>query len=128
MIAFIRRHADPWTAQVAEASAPFTDWRLRDTDVLLQGHDYVDLGGVLVIGSRFKEGPPYVTKFEAAGTCLYRWDDGQFERFAVLPSGGDTSYPGFAWSDDGGLLMSYDSSHEGQARIYLAEVDVRGVG
>jgi hypothetical protein len=39
----------------------------------------------------------------------------------TLPSGGDTSYPGLAWHD-GLLWMSYYSSHEGKAAIYLAKV------
>jgi hypothetical protein len=39
----------------------------------------------------------------------------------VLPSGGDNSYPGMAWHD-GTLWLSYYSSHEGKASIYLAEI------
>jgi hypothetical protein len=38
-----------------------------------------------------------------------------------LPSGGDTSYPGLVWQDDH-LWVSYYSSHEGKAKIYLAKV------
>jgi len=39
-----------------------------------------------------------------------------------LPSGGDTSYPGLVWH--GGLLwVSYYSSHEGRASIYLARCE-----
>ncbi|HSA28538.1 MAG TPA: sialidase family protein [Phycisphaerae bacterium] len=38
-----------------------------------------------------------------------------------LPSGGDTSYPGLVWRDDI-LWVSYYSSHEGKASIYLAKV------
>ncbi len=36
--------------------------------------------------------------------------------------GGDTSYPGLVWHDDR-LWISYYSSHEGNARIYLAQLD-----
>jgi hypothetical protein len=38
-----------------------------------------------------------------------------------LPSGGDTSYPGLVWHDDF-LWVSYYSSHEGKAKIYLAKL------
>jgi hypothetical protein len=40
-----------------------------------------------------------------------------------LPSGGDTSYPGLVWHDDR-LWVSYYSSHEGKASIYLANVKI----
>ena len=39
----------------------------------------------------------------------------------VLPSGGDTSYPGLVWHDDL-LWVSYYSSHEDHTSIYLARV------
>src|SRR5262249_6659452 len=39
----------------------------------------------------------------------------------TLPSGGDTSYAGLVWHDDL-LWVSYYSSHEGRAPIYLAKV------
>ena len=46
---------------------------------------------------------------------------GRLEEFLTLPSGGDTSYAGLAWHD-GRLWVSYYSSHEGKASIYLAQV------
>ncbi|MCF6285976.1 MAG: exo-alpha-sialidase, partial [Candidatus Hydrogenedentes bacterium] len=39
----------------------------------------------------------------------------------TLPSGGDTSYPGFVWHDDV-LWMTYYSSHEEKTSIYLAKI------
>jgi len=38
-----------------------------------------------------------------------------------LPSGGDNSYPGMVFHE-GILLVSYYSSHEGKASIYLARL------
>ncbi len=43
-----------------------------------------------------------------------------FTETLVLPSGGDTSYAGLALHD-GRLWVSYYSSHEGKAAIYLAQ-------
>jgi hypothetical protein len=41
-----------------------------------------------------------------------------------LPSGGDSSYPGFVWHDN--LLWTiYYSSHEGKTSIYLAKIKVQ---
>lgn len=40
----------------------------------------------------------------------------------VLPSAGDTSYPGLVRSG-GELLVSYYSSHEGRTAVYLATLE-----
>jgi hypothetical protein len=50
-------------------------------------------------------------------------DRGRIEPFVQFVSGGDTSYPGLVWHD-GELWVSYYSSHEGKAAIYLARVQV----
>lgn len=53
-------------------------------------------------------------------------DGGWSESAALAPavavtSGGDTGYPGLVWHD-GLLWVSYYSSHEGKANIYLARI------
>ena len=47
--------------------------------------------------------------------------DGRFERLYEVPSGGDTSYPGFVIHEKQ-LWMTYYPSHEGKTQIYLAKV------
>ena len=47
--------------------------------------------------------------------------DGGLFRLLTLPSGGDCGYAGMVWHD-GVLWMTYYSSHEGKAKIYLAKV------
>ena len=41
-----------------------------------------------------------------------------------LPSGGDCSYPGMVFHD-GTLYVTYYSSHEGKASIYVSEVKIQ---
>jgi hypothetical protein len=120
LLAFIRWQEEPCHARIAEAERPFTDWRTRPAGIMLQGQDCVSVGDALLVGSRAREG-------EETRTALYRYADGCFEPYAVLPSGGDTSYPAFAWQQESRLLMSYYSSHDGPSSIYLAEVDVSGL-
>ena len=56
------------------------------------------------------------------GTVLLLMDDlGNFRRIYELPSGGDTSYPGFVVHDNQ-LWISYYSSHEGKSSIYLSKI------
>jgi hypothetical protein len=57
----------------------------------------------------------------SSATVLARMTRDRYEPVLRLPSGGDCSYPGMAWHDDL-LWMSYYSSHEGKACIYLARI------
>ena len=55
-------------------------------------------------------------------TVLLRVDEtGAFRRLLELPSGGDTSYPGFLLQNRT-LWISYYSSHQGKTSIYLARL------
>ena len=50
----------------------------------------------------------------------------QLKRKLLLPSAGDSSYPGLVLSEDK-LLVSYYSSHkDGKSNIYLAQISVNG--
>jgi len=49
---------------------------------------------------------------------------GKVKKTVLLPSGGDTSYPGMLISKKD-LLVSYYSSHEGKSRIYLARIKMK---
>ncbi|MBP61878.1 MAG: hypothetical protein CMJ62_10190 [Planctomycetaceae bacterium] len=51
-------------------------------------------------------------------------DDPKMHRILKLPSGGDCSYPGLVWHDNL-LYVSYYSSHQGKASIYLAKVKLK---
>ena len=55
-----------------------------------------------------------------ATTVLAQMTATNLEPVITLPSGGDTSYPGFLWHDSM-LWMTYYSSHEGKTDIYLAK-------
>ena len=58
-----------------------------------------------------------------AKTVLARFGRDKYEPALTLPSGGDNSYAGLVWHD-GLLWMSYYSSHEGKASIYVAQVRI----
>ena len=53
--------------------------------------------------------------------CWVDVEAGTLAEFLRLPSGGDTSYAGTLWHD-GLVWISYYSSHDGKACIYLAKV------
>ena len=80
----------------------------------------------------------YYVAFREAGSHIFEADgsargqirilesrDGRFEQIAVLPSGGDTSYPGFLVVGEE-LWVSYYSSHATpKAAVYLARIPLK---
>jgi len=86
--------------------------------VQIGGPDFIMLDRETIIaGSRkYLGGTKYQTML------LKGTPEGNFSEVMVLPSGGDTSYPGFIVVGDQ-LWMVYYSSHEtGKAAIYLAKL------
>ncbi len=100
----------------AVSSPPYTEWNWKSVNYRLGGPDFCVLSNEQIL----------------AGTRLYDEDghkvalllgnaNGIFTLIHRFPSGGDCSYPGFVQEEDR-ILMSYYSSHEGKASIYLAEI------
>ena len=80
---------------------------LEKNGVPLGGPDFISLGkGVLVAGSRSYYVPSHHKTVLFTGN-----EEGDLQESYVLPSGGDTSYPGFLVEGDQ-LWVSYYSSHE----------------
>lgn len=116
--AYILIRCDPDPAFLATAQPPYTDWTIKQSDTRVGGPAItVTPDGRLLGGGRLYEPKPRTSLF---------WidrDSAKISECLPLPSGGDTSYPGFVW-ENGVLNMSFYSSHEGNARIYLARVNV----
>jgi len=118
MIAMIRRDAKSGDSMgyLGTAKPPYTEWDLKASNKRFGGPNFVQLpGGKWLAGSRGHE--------KAVSTQLWWLDPKSAEvtEIVTLPSGGDTSYPGFFVDEQNGrVLMSYYSSHEGKSAIYLA--------
>jgi hypothetical protein len=100
---------------------PYTQWEINDVGFSqLGGPNFIILpNGRMWGGSRNTKEP--------RRTVLARMTRNSYEIMLELPSGGDTSYPGFVWHE-GLLWMSYYSSHEGKASIYLAKIKLPDSG
>ena len=120
MRALIRREGGDGRAWFGVAAPPFDEWKFTPLPESLGGPDFISMGGGRwLVGGRRRGG-------DGARTVLGIWDEGEdggWTDVAVLPSGGDTSYPGFVRRDDE-ILVSYYSSHEGRASIHLARLEV----
>ena len=105
-------------AQFGKASPPYTDWEWQVMNASVGGPEMIRLpDGRLLGGGRLYDG--------GARTSLF-WIDpetAELTEALQLPSGGDTSYPGFVMHD-GLLYVSYYSTHEGKSSIYLAKVRI----
>ena len=116
MIALVRREAGDRSAVIGTSNPPYSEWTWHDLGERLGGPNLLRLptGAWLVGGRHYLD--------DGAKTGLGRvTTDGEFEWLVDLPSGGDTSYPGLMLDGDE-LLVSYYSSHEGKAAIYLARI------
>jgi hypothetical protein len=117
MVALVRRDGAGEGAVIGRSRPPYREWAWKETNHRVGGPNFLRLpDGTLWAGGRAYPG--------GAKTVLARMTaDGGYEPTLTFPSGGDTSYPGLVWHD-GLLWMSYYSSHEGKAAIYIARVRV----
>jgi hypothetical protein len=114
-----RRDGKGDKAYLGSAKPPFDDWEWRELDRYLGGPNFVQLpSGQWIAAGR-------IITDDGPRTMVLHLDPmhARLTPLLSLPSGGDTSYPGLIWHDDL-LWVSYYSSHEGQACIYLAKVRV----
>ena len=109
-------------AQVCRSQPPYRQWQRKRLDSNIGGPMLARWGDRYIVGGRDNRDP------DRPVTALYWLMNDNLVEAAVLPSGGDNSYPGFVELDSETALLSYYSSHEGTgaslspSAIYLAEL------
>ncbi|MGB7158813.1 MAG: hypothetical protein WBD40_12145 [Tepidisphaeraceae bacterium] len=108
---------DPDVACIGSARPPYTQWTWKPSALRVGGPELMRTpDGRLLGGGRLWVPKPRMSLFWVEP------ETGTITECLTLPSGGDTSYPGFVWHDDV-LHLSYYSSHEGgKSSIYFARV------
>jgi hypothetical protein len=112
------------TAQLLRSQPPYAEWRRTDLGRYVGGPLLTRWGDRYLVGGRNLEDP------QRPATALYWLDGDALRPCAELPSGGDTSYPGFVALDADQGLVSWYSSHEVDERgrpltaIYLADLAI----
>jgi len=114
MFVLIRRELDDKMGVLAKSSFPYTNWEFDKLTYRLGGPNFIFYGDKIIVGTRIMESEVYTG-------ILIGDTSGNLRKILALPSGGDTSYPGFVLEKDK-LLVSYYSSHEGKSAIYMAVV------
>lgn len=118
MAIMVRRDAGDCLGYWGTSHAPYTEWEWKKMEFRVGGPDFIVLNdGTVIAGSRNHYIP------SSPKTTLYTGNsEGKFKETLVLPSGGDTSYPGIIKVGDE-LWVSYYSTHEtGNASVYLAKI------
>jgi hypothetical protein len=112
-------------ASLCRADPPYQQWSCTVLDRQVGGPLLARWGDAWFAGGR---------RYDTDGgkvTALYWLEGGLLREAAVLPSGGDNSYPGFLQTGNRSALLSYYSSHEAgsdgspPANIYLARLKLR---
>ena len=110
-------------AEILRSSPPWTDWKRTDLPFRIGGPLLVKWNDYWVVGGR-----KYAA--EGARTAMYWLVGDELRQFAELPSGGDTSYPGFLQLSSRQAFMTWYSSHEKDERgqsitaIYGANLEI----
>ncbi len=117
-IALVRREAGAGKAWIGRSLPPYRSWSWRECGERLGGPNFIALpGGDLIAATRiWKRGKPVAAVCAMTASSL--------TPILELPSGGDCGYPGMVYRR-GILWVSYYSSHEGKAKIYLARVALK---
>ncbi|MCX6854148.1 MAG: exo-alpha-sialidase [Verrucomicrobia bacterium] len=115
-LALVRREGGDKRGAIGTAVAPYREWKWTLLPGVVQGQNFIELpDGQLIAASRG------LGKTPGAHTLLYKMTPSSLEPILELPSGGDCSYPGLLYHENH-LWVSYYSSHEGKASIYIAKV------
>ncbi|MBL8239304.1 MAG: exo-alpha-sialidase [Bryobacterales bacterium] len=122
MVALTRRTWDDGNiAWIGTAKPPYKEWTWNPSGHFIGGPNFTVLpSGLLAAGGRIYEGGDRAKPHTELGELTPTG----FTPKLRLPSGGDSSYPGFVWHDN--LLWTlYYSSHEGKTSLYLAKIKVQ---
>ncbi len=112
----LRRDGESATGMLGTSTAPYTTWHWRELGCRLGGPHWIHLPD-----DRYVAAVRLYDDNVRTALCWVDLNKAEVHEFLTLPSSGDTSYAGLVWHEDD-LWVSYYSSHEGKASIYLAQV------
>ncbi|HET7838861.1 MAG TPA: sialidase family protein [Rectinemataceae bacterium] len=114
-VALVRRETGRARAWIGTSEPPYLDWTWSESAERVGGPNFLILpdGRMWAATRIWRRGRPLV--------ALCGMTEDSLVPVLVLPSGGDCGYPGMVLHR-GHIWLSYYSSHEGKAKIYLAKI------
>ena len=122
MLALVRRDKKfDKNAWLGTSRFPYSDWNWKPLNHAIGGPNFILLPDESIwVAGRLIFTTPYA---ELEKTFAGYIEQDRVTPLLLLPSGGDCSYPGMVYHE-GNIWLSYYSSHEGKASIYLARVAI----
>jgi hypothetical protein len=114
LIAVVRDERTPGESHLGIAKKPFTNWQWQTMPFFLRGPKLA-----LLPDGRIFLAAASMGYYEKMYYAILNPNTFSVEDIKALPSAGDTGYPGVV-IEGNSVLMSYYSSHEGNARVYIA--------
>ncbi len=114
----LRRDKGSCSALLGSSRPPYTEWKWGDLGIRVGGPKMIPFGE-----ERFLAAVRLYDENQRTSLCWINPQKIELTEALELPSGGDTSYAGLVMHDEL-LWISYYSSHEGKAAIYLAKVKI----
>jgi len=118
------RRGGPYPARLLRSKPPYQEWVHKDFPFFIGGPLIKKWGDYHIVGGRRNSR-------DGKKTGLWWLVGDELQTIAILPSGGDNSYPGFAAIDDQHGLVCWYSSHETDddgetiTAIYVADLKVK---
>jgi hypothetical protein len=115
MMVVIRRETDPKSLYLGTSAFPYTDWKFKEIYTFGGGPNLIMLpdSSIFFTHRSFTQG--------SGRLCLSKITNGNIEELILFNTNGDNGYAGMYWHEDA-LWMSFYSSHEGKAKIYITRV------
>ncbi|MCC6127055.1 MAG: exo-alpha-sialidase [Pirellulales bacterium] len=124
LLALARTASSENPTLIGRSAAPYDRWQWSAAGPAAQGPNFMILpDGPMLYAGRDYPGKNSKPSVATAKTVVGVMTTERCIPKLTLPSGGDTSYPGMVWHDNM-LWLSYYSSHEGKAAIYLAKIRI----
>jgi hypothetical protein len=121
-LCLLRREGTAPGAELGKSRVPYRGWTWTDLKTAVAGPSLIRLPDErIVMAARI------IDTSVRTSLCWLDTEQETLTEFLTLPSGGDSGYPGLVFHE-GLLWVSYYSSHEGRAMIYLAKVKLPPVG
>ena len=117
LLCLLRRDGEHNHAQLGLSAPPYIEWRWQDLGCRIGGPVILPLRDGRLLAALRLHDP------ERTSLCWLQLVDGQYqlEEAMILPSAGDTSYPGLVQQENI-IYCSYYSSHEEKTAIYVAQL------
>ncbi len=116
IVAIVRDEHTPGFSHIGKSLKPYISWQWQTFPYFVRGPKLA-----LLPDGRIFLAAGSIANYEKTCFVILNPDNFSVDKINVFPSGGDTGYPGVV-IEGNTALVSYYSSHEGNARVYIERI------